>query len=218
MRTWTGRFVFLVATAALLSLKSCPERIEEAAFHPRVLPRGAWRPSQEVDKQRLRPMARPFRITVHHSATAVRQDSWAATCAAIRAIQTYHVVKKGWADIAYHFVIDRAGRIWEGRPLAYQGAHAGSTHLNRGNVGIVVLGNFERRKPTPGEEAGLSWLVDQLSRRYSISADQIFCHSDLKATRCPGQHLKPLVRRLAAAIDSRHREARAASEFLEKPR
>jgi hypothetical protein len=201
MSTWRERSAFILLVAVLFSLKSCPERIEERMLHRRILPRSAWRPSLEVDRRRLGPLGRPFRITVHHSATTPRQGSWAATCAAIRGIQKFHMVQRGWADIGYHFVIDRVGRIWEGRPASFQGAHAGNAQLNRGNLGILVLGNFERREPTAAEEAALFWLLEQLTGYYGIGADHILCHRDLKATRCPGKHLEPLVRRLAAAID-----------------
>jgi hypothetical protein len=97
-------------------------------------------------------------------------------------------------------VVDRSGRIWEGRPLVYQGAHAGSPEHNRGNVGIVLLGDFEIRKPTAEEKASLTWLIGQLSRRHGIGAAGILCHCDFRPTRCPGKHLKPLVRQLGSTI------------------
>ena len=35
--------------------------------------------------------------------------------AIIRSIYAYHVKSRGWSDIGYNFLVDRFGRIWEGR-------------------------------------------------------------------------------------------------------
>ena len=33
----------------------------------------------------------------------------------LRGIQSFHQNTNGWCDIAYNFIVDRFGRIWEAR-------------------------------------------------------------------------------------------------------
>ena len=65
----------------------------------------------------------------------------------MKAYQTGHQQTNHWADIGYHYVIDRQGRIWEGRELSWKGAHAGNKQANENNVGIALIGNFENVEP-----------------------------------------------------------------------
>ena len=50
----------------------------------------------------------------------------------------------GWSDIGYNFVIDRWGRVWEGRGLFRVGAH--TLGHNTGTVGVSFMGNYENIK------------------------------------------------------------------------
>lgn len=148
----------------------------------------------------LDPMTKVTRLTVHHSAVYFR-DTRLQTCAAqLQKIQREHMQTSRWADIGYHFLIDPAGRVWEGRELRYQGAHAEGRN-NIGNIGICLLGNFMKgrdgQQPTPSQVATLRLLVAQLAQQYGIGADGIFCHRDFKPTECPGPLLQPVVIQLA---------------------
>ena len=51
------------------------------------------------------------KLIVHHSATPLSADPTAD----IRNIYKFHIEGRDWADIAYNFVIDQNGRIYEGR-------------------------------------------------------------------------------------------------------
>ena len=33
----------------------------------------------------------------------------------LRSIYAYHTQSRGWSDVGYNFLVDRFGRIWEGR-------------------------------------------------------------------------------------------------------
>jgi hypothetical protein len=152
------------------------------------------------NRRNLDTMTKVTRLTVHHSAVYFR-DTRLQTCAAqLQKIQRDHMQGSGWADIGYHYLIDPAGRVWEGRELRWQGAHAEGRN-NIGNIGICLLGNFMRgregQQPTPNQVATLRHLVGQLAQQYSIGADGIFCHRDFKATECPGPLLQPIVLQLA---------------------
>jgi len=64
----------------------------------------------------------------------------------LRAIYYQHVVLNGWCDIAYNFIVDRFGRIWETRTdsIAHPviGGHARG--FNNNTVGIGMLGQFHK--------------------------------------------------------------------------
>lgn len=147
------------------------------------------------------PMGRIWRLTVHHSAEPLVSEGVEATKAEARRIQKNHLnhQPEPWADIGYHFLIDRAGRVVEGRPLDIQGAHAGGD-FNRGNVGICVLGNFasqpERgpefaraQSPTAAQLRSLEDLVDALRERYGIARAEVWPHDHFRVTECPGPAL-----------------------------
>lgn len=164
-----------------------------------VLPRTAWAPNP-TRPQRLERMAPVFRITVHHSALLASDSSQRAAAAAIARIQREHMDRPEWGDIGYHYLIDRAGRIWAGRSLAWQGAHAGDPEKNRGNIGICLLGNFVRgregQEPTGPQTEALRGLIAALRTQYAIRSDQILTHQELKPTECPGERLQTFVDRL----------------------
>lgn len=72
-------------------------------------------------------------ITLHCSATRPTQ------VAGVKEIRQWHK-KKGWADIGYHFVVRRDGKIEKGRPLSQAGAHVQG--WNQNNVGICLEGGL----------------------------------------------------------------------------
>ena len=133
-------------------------------------------------------MSRIHKITVHHTGDKYHSAGSASTSAhEIKAIQKYHQQQNGWADIGYHYIVDPNGRVWEGRPIRYQGAHARGRH-NVGNIGVVLLGNFLIQKPSRRQLDALEQLVVQLCREYRVPRHQVHTHSELLngETKCPG--------------------------------
>ncbi|MEQ8840662.1 MAG: S-layer homology domain-containing protein [Acidimicrobiales bacterium] len=128
----------------------------------------------------------------------------------IHGIQRYHVDTRGWDDIGYNFVIDRFGRIWQGREGdLYEPIAAGhTTGLNGESVGVAVLGTFSTDTVPDAvvESLGLllGWKlslhgVDPLGHTLVRSAgsdlaepgefvdvDNISGHRDNGQTSCPG--------------------------------
>lgn len=190
-----------------------PERVLDrrvSANPPRsteVLPRDAWKAAPPT---RIPGDLGPVRwITVHHEGGGVRADAGLdSTARILRGIQRYHMeqheTKPAWIDIGYHFVVDRAGRVWEGRPAEWVGAHAGSAAANRGNLGVMVLGNFDKQEPTAAQLAGLRRLLESLRVRHDIDRASVLGHdecrarSGLRGTRCPGVHLRRWLHRYRA--------------------
>ena len=78
-------------------------------------------------------------MTLHHSA-GFSAETLDEGIAQMQAIQTFHQDVRGWSDIGYHFVIDKAGNIYQGRPETVIGAHTGGS--NTGNIGACLLGCY----------------------------------------------------------------------------
>lgn len=168
----------------------------------RIIPRAQWKPAPTGSE--TEPMGKSSRITVHHEAKEFNGTTLDDTLRQIRNIQEYHQRGRKWADIGYHFVIDRIGNIIEGRSVALQGAHAGERNKkgespNSGNIGISLLGNYNVQKTTPAQEKSLRELIQHLEKKYSISNSELYSHNDIKqkyklgGTACPGKYLQTLI-------------------------
>lgn len=134
------------------------------------------------------------RVTVHHTGTevvTVTSESGVKRC--LDGVLGGHL-RRNFGDIGYHFAIDYAGRVWEGRSLAYWGAHVSGQ--NEHNIGVVLLGNYERQRPAQAQLQTLTHLVTVLRHHYGIRRGQVFGHIDLGQTLCPGRLLYPTVQRL----------------------
>lgn len=128
-----------------------------------------------------------YRVTVHHQGSAIynQRSEWDAAFA-IQNVQQGHM-RRRFGDIGYHLVIDTMGRAWEARSLRYTGAHV--ARHNSGNIGIMLLGNFEEQRPTQQQLECLNTVVQALVQAFSLNSRQVYGHSDLGQTLCPGLHL-----------------------------
>jgi hypothetical protein len=161
-----------------------------------IIPRSAWG-AKPANPARMTPLRGSWsRITVHHSAEGSSDPNGASLSDSkrtVRLIQKYHTEDPGhlWGDIGYHFLIDSSGRIFEGRELRWQGAHAGGANgaNNRQNIGICMLGNFESASPRTEALTSLTLLLDDLRDQYGIPASRVYPHSNFGGTACPGQPL-----------------------------
>lgn len=162
-----------------------------------VIPRGVWGALPAHPERMEKTRGGYKRLTVHHSAEENAPDldgSVADTAAALRQMQRSHMEAKSprWGDIGYHFLIDPAGHVFQGREIAWQGAHADGDN-NVQNIGVCVIGNFEEERPTKAALDSLKKLVDSLRKTWSIARTAVYGHQDLKSTRCPGKYLEPWV-------------------------
>ncbi|MCX5690199.1 MAG: peptidoglycan recognition family protein [Planctomycetota bacterium] len=155
-----------------------------------VVPRSRWT-SAGVIASRVNPMNGISRITVHHEGNLFTGSTDPnAIARKLSNIRNGHINRRpeAFADIGYHYIIDPAGRVWEGRPLRYQGAHV--EKRNEHNLGIMVMGNFEEQKPTTAQLSTLERFVIDQMRRYQISVGNLFTHKELGGTLCPGKNLQ----------------------------
>jgi len=140
---------------------------------------------------RLREGGRFDRITIHHQGGKTNKTlNRNAVVAEIDSVYAGHR-HKNYGDIAYHFIVDYAGRVWEGRSLAYEGAHV--SHNNKNNIGILVLGNFEKQEPSKDSLESMKKLAVVLRSRFGIKHHRVYGHRDIGASLCPGRNLYPHV-------------------------
>ncbi len=163
-----------------------PIREEPGIIIPRAI-------LSEFDKFKVR---RWKYIVIHHSASYKGNAS---------SIDKYHRNIKGWENgLGYDFVIgngrgSRDGQIEVGGRWNKQikGAHAGDDEYNEYGVGICLIGNFEKNRPTRSQISSLVYLIKYLQRRCNIPKRNVIMHRDIKDTVCPGRrfpHYKLMAR------------------------
>jgi hypothetical protein len=88
-------------------------------------------------------------VFVHHTDTT-NNYTRAEAPAIIRSVYAYHTQTLGWSDIAYNFLVDRFGRIYEGRAggvsLPIRSAATGG--FNTDTASISALGTFTTTTPS----------------------------------------------------------------------
>ena len=180
--------------APLPELLAAPAQVATtSASGLHIRSRTTWRAaSPRANRDR---MTRINRVTLHHSGTKFDSLSEEATAGQLRSIQRYHQASNGWADIAYHYVIDPAGRIWEGRDLRWQGAHAGNHELNLGNIGVCILGDYEVQRMSHAQTTSLYRLLQSLRDEHGVPKNAFYTHREIReanhfgSTLCPGHEL-----------------------------
>lgn len=171
-----------------------PKKVTPKDLPVKLFPKTYWTETPIAVPSEADPMGAITRITVHHDGLPKAMVNTHAKIAE-RILEIYHGhIKQGWADIGYHFIIDPLGRVWEGRPLTYQGAHVKDNNEN--NIGILVLGNFQYTAPSKQAKDTLFKLMRHLMDEYQITWNQIYTHRELvpnQSNECPGRYLQIII-------------------------
>ena len=168
---------------------SCPPVIRKPKEYNFVMDRELWCKGECVPAL-MNPMLPPRYVTVHHDGMSPFLAKDQASCAArIEIIRNGHR-SKGWGDIGYHYVVDRGGRVWEGRELKWQGAHV--KNCNENNLGICCLGNFDEQSPSDEQLEALERMLGCVMQRYRIPVARVRTHQEWPSARtaCPGRALQ----------------------------
>ena len=190
-----------------------------------IWPRDAWAPGPPTGPL----AAEEVRfLLVHHTAgdTDHRADQVPGILASMYA---FHTGAKGWHDIAYNFLVDREGGVWEGRAGSLAGpVAADATGGSQGFDQLVCfIGDFTSVMPTPAAvDAGnrtLAWLAQRYSIATAAGSTVTFVsrgsnkwpagakvttatvagHREMSTTACPGNAFYPYVRnQMQAAVDA----------------
>tara|TARA_A100001015_G_scaffold313906_1_gene422190 strand:+ start:1784 stop:2536 length:753 start_codon:yes stop_codon:yes gene_type:complete len=136
-------------------------------------------------------------IVVHHSATERGNASIFDRSHRKRGMQN---------GLAYHFVIgngsdSKDGQIEIGPRWKEQlhGGHVKSEFVNQIGIGICLVGNFEKTKPTNAQIKSLIALIDWLQTKVIRRKLKFAGHKDIEKNLCPGKNfpLKALHKRYA---------------------
>ena len=144
------------------------------------------------------------KLTLHHAACCSADDIEEGKDQ-VYWIQDFHQNGRGWNDIGYHFLVDRGGNIYQGRPETVIGAHVGGA--NTGNIGVCLLGCYHppetsclQEITTESREAVVklfSWISDTYGQNPSL----LLGHRDyFGTTACPGDNVWTHLPRFRAEI------------------
>ncbi|MGH3509721.1 MAG: FG-GAP-like repeat-containing protein [Nocardioidaceae bacterium] len=187
---------------------------------PKIFSRAQWGADEKMREKSSLHYGTVSAGFVHHTVNA-NNYTRAQVPAIIRGIYAFHTRVRGWSDIGYNFLVDRFGRIWEGRyggvdrPVV--GAH--TLNYNQYSFAMAAIGNFDiydkgRGLPPPVMLRAYGRLFAWKLSLHGVNAASkhqwvghrwlaaIDGHRDVGHTACPGRYLYaklPRIRVLAAA-------------------
>jgi hypothetical protein len=162
---------------------------------------------------------------IHHTVSATDYGPEDST-AMVLAICRYHRNSNGWNDIGYNFLVDRYGKIFEGRAGGIDQAVVGAQAqgYNSQSTGIANIGTFSTTGQTEEALAALARLLSWKlalhgippqgkvsvisaggnTNRYragtAVLLERISGHRDANATSCPGDALYAQLPRLREMV------------------
>jgi len=187
---------------------------EAEGSRPTIRSRAAWGATESMKNCAPTIMSTVKAAVVHHT-DSINGYSSAQVPALIRGIYAYHTNGLGWCDIAYNVLVDRFGRLWEGRfgGLNLPVMSAATGGFNTYTSAISALGNFETTAAPAGMVDAIarfvSWKlglhrVNPAARTSLVSSGgsftkyksgtvvplpTIFGHRNSDLTACPGRYL-----------------------------
>lgn len=138
-------------------------------------------------------------LVVHHSAGVNTSNNWAQV---VLSIWDFHVNTRAYCDVAYNYLIDPNGIVYEGRSGGNNviGAHFCAT--NTGTMGVCLLGNFQEVEPSDAMlntlanllawkscNSNIDPLLKSIHARSNLDLNHICGHRDGCATECPGTNV-----------------------------
>jgi len=181
------RRALATTTLGLLTLVALPAAARPPASRPavtlEVIARDGWgaRPAKDT----LVPHT-ITRLSVHHSGAPLKDNRRAPD--RLRSAQEYHQVTKGWPDLAYHFLVDGAGNVYEGRTTAARG-DSHTPYDTSGHFLVCLVGDYDQVQPQPAQLEAIARLLAWAATRFKVKAATIAGHRDVARTSCPGKHL-----------------------------
>ncbi|MCP3768964.1 peptidoglycan recognition protein family protein [Streptomyces sp. MAR25Y5] len=179
---------------------------------PGIVTRSGWGADESLREKSFVYTDKVSAAFVHHSASG-NNYTCAQAPSVIRSIYRYHTESMGWRDIGYNFLVDKCGKIYEGRAggLANPVLGAHTLGFNSNSMGVAVLGTFSSTSPPAAAVTGVAQLtawklglhgMDPSAKTYLTSGggnlyakgtqvrlNVISGHRDGFNTECPGGKL-----------------------------
>lgn len=118
------------------------------------------------------PVAGSLRHAVVHHTAGSNTYSQGAVPGILQGMYLHHTQSLRWCDVGYQFLVDRFGRIWQGRSGSISqpvvGGHARG--FNTGSVGIALMGQFEPGA-SPAYATPASVMLDSAARLLAWKLD-----------------------------------------------
>ena len=170
----------------------------------RILTRREW--GSRGPKSRLTPLnkKRVTGIAVHHS--GVKNGPKGVT--AVKAFERHHMDANKWNAIAYNFLIDEQGVIYEGRGAGV--ISAATRPYNSRTESICYTGDGSKKIPAK-TIASFEWLVNDIQKRYSNKL-WLKGHQELASTSCPEKYMMDWVKDYRSGVKVVQPKAKPAAK------
>jgi N-acetylmuramoyl-L-alanine amidase len=129
-------------------------------------------------------------INIHCAAVRPNWLAGRSTKEKVTEIRRWHVEQNGWADIGYHFIVDRDGNVNRGRPVDKTGAF--EPRVNAHGIGVCLIGGWGSsatddfaKHYTPEQDESLRKLIAILKKQYP-TITKVTGHNDYSSKACPG--------------------------------
>jgi hypothetical protein len=213
----------------LTQAPAATDQAHAAEAMPPVYSRAQWGADESIRDWDPQYASTLKAATIHHTAD---RNSYSAeeVPAMMRSIYAYHSVTRGWGDIGYNVIVDRFGRMFEGRygglASTVIGAHAGG--FNTYTFGVSMLGNYDT---VPVPQATVNAVIEIIAWKFGlygidpngstllvsggggtakytagtpVALPTIFGHRDVGSTACPGAYGYARLGEIRAGVAARY--------------
>ena len=202
--------------ASLTGMKVAPK--------PYIYSRAQWGANEKMRDQSKPSYGTIKAGFIHHTVNA-NNYTQAQVPSLLRGIYAYHTQSKGWRDVGYNFLVDRFGRIWEGRWGGVDRPVVGAHTLGYNEVAFAMsaIGNFDVTNPPQVVSDAYARLFAWKLSMYNIRGDAtrlyvknrymaaINGHRDAGQTACPGKYLYAKIPAIRTATQKNQNAAQSGS-------
>lgn len=213
----TPSFLLRISAVIGLALLAGTSAVEAAKGpQPTICLRSCW--GARAPQCSIPQMSALTRAIIHHTGAAPEYSTnYETSKAKCRSNQAYVMDSLGYCDADYHFYVDAAGNLFEGRAGSMsslpRGSHDG---CNSNSFGFAALGYFH---PPHNQtfttamrnslEAVIAW---RMPSEWSATGSGTYCsktvgtmdgHYKVKATACPGDGIIPLIPSMRTGVMNR---------------